>query len=379
MGESATLRVARRALELKARGVSLVDFGAGEPDFDSPGVAVEAARQALADGFTRYTAGSGTPELRAALAEHARTRHGAPWTARQAVVTVGAKAALFQLALALFEEGQEVVLPSPSWVSFDEQIRFAGARPVPVPTSTEDGFRIHAGPLLEAVTERTRAILLNSPCNPTGGVVAAADLREIVGFAAERGLLVISDETYERFVYGLPHASAAALAAEFPETVVLVGSFSKTYAMTGWRIGYLLGPAAVVQAVEAIQSHATSNPTSFAMVGALAALTGAEMAVTEMIAEYQARRELLIPRLNQLPGFRCQPPDGAFYAFPDVSAAYRPGRQGSVEFAEFLLEEARVAVVPGAAFGADDHVRISFACSRAELLAGLERLAAVIA
>jgi aspartate aminotransferase len=378
MGESATLRVARRALELKARGVSLVDFGAGEPDFDSPGVAVEAARRALADGFTRYTAGSGTPELREALAESARTRYGAPWKARQAVVTVGAKAALFQLALALFEDGQEVVLPSPSWVSFDEQIRFAGARPVPVPARIDDGFRIHAGPLLEAVTERTRAFLLNSPCNPTGGVIAAADLREVVRFAAERGLLVISDETYERFVYGQPHASAAALAAEFPETVVLVGSFSKTYAMTGWRIGYLLGPPAVVQAVEAIQSHATSNPTSFAMVGALAALTGAEMAVTEMIAEYQARRELLIPRLNQLPGFRCQPPDGTFYAFPDVSAAYRPGRQGSMEFAEFLLEEARVAVVPGAAFGADDHVRISFACSRAQLLTGLERLAAVL-
>jgi aspartate aminotransferase len=378
MGESATLRVARRALELKAQGVSLVDFGAGEPDFASPGVAVEAARQALADGFTRYTASSGTPELRGAIAERARIRHGAPWSPRQTVVTVGGKAALFELALALFEEGQEVVLPSPSWVSFDEQIRFAGARPVPVPTSTEDGFRIHAGPILAAVTERTRAILLNSPCNPTGGIIAADDLREIVRCAAVRGLLVISDETYERFVYGLPHASAAALAAEFPETVVLVGSFSKTYAMTGWRIGYLMGPLAVVQAVEAIQSHATSNPTSFAMVGALAALAGAEMAVTEMIAEYQARRELLIPRLNQLPGFRCQPPDGAFYAFPDVSAAYRTGRKGSVEFAEFLLEEARVAVVPGAAFGADDHIRISFACSRAQLLAGLERMAAVL-
>ena len=378
IGESATLRVARRALELKAKGVSLVDFGAGEPDFDSPGVAVEAARQALADGFTRYTASSGTPELRAAIAERARTLHGAPWSPRQTVVTVGGKAALFELALALFEEGQEVVLPSPSWVSFDEQIRFAGACPVPVPTRTEDGFRIHAGPVLEAVTERTRAILLNSPCNPTGGIIAADDLRQIVRCAAERGLLVISDETYERFVYGQPHASAAALAAEFPETVILVGSFSKTYAMTGWRIGYLMGPPAVVQAIEAIQSHATSNPTSFAMVGALAALAGAEMAVTEMIAEYQARRELLIPRLNQLPGFRCQPPDGAFYAFPDVSAAYRTGRQGSVEFAEFLLEEARVAVVPGAAFGADDHIRISFACSRAELLAGLERMAAVL-
>ncbi|HVR10805.1 MAG TPA: aminotransferase class I/II-fold pyridoxal phosphate-dependent enzyme, partial [Thermoanaerobaculia bacterium] len=271
MGESATLRVARRALELKAKGVSLVDFGAGEPDFASPAVAVQAACQALADGFTRYTAGSGTPELRQALAERARVRYGAPWTARQSVVTVGAKAALFQLALALFEDGQEVVLPAPSWVSFDEQIRFAGARPVPVQTCDEDGFRIHAGPILEAVTARTRAILLNSPCNPTGGVIPAADLREIVAFAAERGLLVISDETYERFVYEQPHASAAALAAEFPQTVVLVGSFSKTYAMTGWRIGYLMGPPAVVQAVENIQSHATSNPTSFAMVGALAA------------------------------------------------------------------------------------------------------------
>jgi aspartate aminotransferase len=379
MGESATLRVARRALELKAQGVSLVDFGAGEPDFDSPQVAVAAACRALADGFTRYTAGSGTPELRQALAAWARTRFGAPWTPQQTVVTVGAKAALFQLALALFEPGHEVVMPAPSWVSFDEQIRFAGARPVPVPTAGRDGFRIHAGPLLAAVTERTRAFLINSPCNPTGGMISASDLREIVGFAAARGLLVLSDETYERFVYDQPHASAATLAAEFPETVVLVGSFSKTYAMTGWRIGYLMGPPGVVRAVENIQSHATSNPTSFAMVGAQAALAGAEPAVEEMIAEYRARRELLIPRLNQLPGVCCRPPDGAFYAFPDVSAAYRPGRQGSVEFAEFLLEQARVAVVPGAAFGADDHIRISFACSRAELLAGLERLAAVLA
>ncbi len=379
MGESATLRVARRAAELKAQGVDLVDFGAGEPDFDSPAVAVAAARQALADGFTRYTPGSGTPELRRALAAWTRDTYGAPWTAGQSVVTVGAKAALFQLALALFEEGQEVALPSPAWVSFEEQIRFAGARPVRVCSHGADGFRMHAGPFIDAVTSRTRAILLNSPCNPTGGIIAAGDLREIVSFAARRGLLVIADETYQRFTYDEPHASAAALAAEFPETVVLIGSFSKTYAMTGWRIGYLLGPAAVVQAVENIQSHATSNPTSFAMVGALAALQGAEPDVAAMIAEYRVRRDLLIPRLNQLPGFECQPPHGAFYAFPRVAAAYRPGRQGSVELAELLLDEARVAVVPGAAFGADDHIRISFACSRATLLEGLERLRAVLA
>ncbi len=378
IGESATLRVTRRVAELKARGVDLVDFGAGEPDFNSPAVAVEAACRALADGFTKYTPGSGIPELREELARWARERYGAPWGAPQSVVTVGGKAALFQVALALFEPGDEVVLPSPAWVSFEEQIRFAGALPVPVPACAAEGFRIHAAPLLAAVTERTRAILINSPSNPTGGMIAADELRELVSFAARRGLVVISDETYERFAYDQPHASAAVLAAEFPETVALVGSFSKTYAMTGWRMGYLLGPLPLVRAVESIQSHATSNPTSFAMVGALAALRGAEAAVQEMIAEYRARREMLVPLLNQLPGCRCQPPQGAFYAFPDVSGAYRPGRQGSVELAEFLLDQARVAVVPGAAFGADDHIRISFACSRANLLAGLERMAAVL-
>lgn len=382
IGESATLRVTRRAAELRARGVSVVDLGAGEPDFPSPAVAVEACRRALAEGFTRYTPGSGLPALREALAESCRQRYGAPWQAAQSIVTVGGKAALFQLALALFEEGQEVVLPSPCWVSFPEQIQFAGARPVTVPTSGEDGFRIHAGPLLEAVTDRTRAILLNSPCNPTGGIVEAADLRQIVAFAAERGLVVISDETYERFVYcgeGGRHASAASLAAEFPETVVLVGSFSKTYAMTGWRIGYLLGPPGVVGAVENIQSHATSNPTSFAMVGALEALRHAEPEVEVMVAEYRARREMLVPLLNGIPGFRCRPPDGAFYAFPDVSACFRPGREDSMALSEFLLEEVGVAVVPGAAFGAGNHIRLSFACSRATLREGLERIAAALA
>jgi aspartate aminotransferase len=379
IAESATLRVSRLAAEMKARGESVVDFGAGEPDFPSPAVAVESARRALAEGFTKYTPGSGLPELRAAVAEDYQRRYGAPWTAAQSVITVGGKAALFQLALAVFEEGQEVVIPSPSWVSLPEQVRFAGARPVPVPTSREDGFRIHADAILGAVTGRTRAILLNTPCNPTGGVVSPEDLRAIVEHAAGRGLLVVSDETYARFVYdGVPHASAAELAAEFPETVALVGSFSKTYSMTGWRIGYLLGPASVVRAVEVIQSHATSNATSFAMVGALEALRRAEADVAAMIAEYQARREMLIPRLNALPGFCCRPPDGAFYAFPHVAACYGPGRQGSVELAELLLEKAGVIVVPGAAFGADDHIRISFACSRAALAEGLDRMAAAL-
>ena len=380
IAESATLRVSRRAAELKAKGISVVDFGAGEPDFSSPPAAVQAACNALSTGFTRYTPGSGLPDLRAEVAAWYHGRYGSPWGGAQSVITVGGKAALFELALAVFEEGQEVILPSPAWVSLPEQVRFAGAHPVEVMTSAEDGFRIHADPLLAAVTDRTRAFLINAPCNPTGGIISAADLRRIVEFAAERGMLVISDETYARFVYdGLEHASVAALATEFPETVVLVGSFSKTYAMTGWRIGYLLGPPDVVRAVEVIQSHATSNPTSFAMVGALEALRHAEAEVEVMIAEYAARRELLIPRLNAIPGFQCRPPAGAFYAFPRVADLYRPDRQGSIQIAEILLEEARVAVVPGAAFGADDHIRISFACSRAALAEGLERIAAVLA
>jgi aspartate aminotransferase len=373
IGESATLAVTRRAKELQAAGREILDLGAGEPDFCSPRVAVEAAQRALGDGFTRYTENAGIPELRREIAARFRERHGAPWDAGDVLLTVGGKAALFELALALFERGREVVIPSPCWVSFPEQVRFAGAEPVFVETSPQDGFRIHADPLLAAITPRTGAVILNSPCNPTGGVVSAEDLRRVTAACAERDVPLVYDETYERFIYdGVEHASAAALAAEFPETIVLVGSFSKTYAMTGWRVGYALGPRAVISAAAAVQSHATSNPTSFAMVGALAAWRGAEDDVRAMVAEYQARRDFLVPRLNAIPGFHCQPPAGAFYAFPDVAGCFRPGRADSLALAEFLLEKAGVAVVPGSAFGGDRHLRISFACSRSTLERALD-------
>jgi aspartate aminotransferase len=375
IGESATLRVSRRASELRAAGVDVVDFGAGEPDFDSPPVAVEAARRALADGFTRYTPTAGIPALRRALADRYARDFGSAWSSAETLVAVGGKGALFEVALALFEEGQEVVLHTPAWVSFAEQIRFAGAEVVEVPTDGADGFAIHADRLLAAVGPRTRAVILNSPCNPTGGTISAPELRTLVEECARRGVLVVSDETYERFVYGggAP-VSAASFAAEFPETVAVVGSFSKTYAMTGWRLGYLLGPRPLVEAAACIQGHATSNPTSFAMVGALAALDGAEGEVRAMIAEYEARRDLLVAGLNAIPGVRCRAPRGAFYAFPDVSSGFREGRSGSLELAERLLEEEAVAVVAGEAFGSDRHVRISFACSRATLEEGLRRI-----
>lgn len=382
IGESATLKVTRRAMQLKAQGIDIVDFGAGEPDFASPAVAVEAARQALADGFTKYTQNQGIPALRKALAARYRRDYGAPWTADETLITVGGKGALFEVALALFEEGQEVVLHTPAWVSIPEQIRFAGATVVEVATSGADGFAVDPEKMLAAITARTRAVIVNSPCNPTGGRISPEALTAIAEGCAERGVLLVSDETYERFVYdAAAPCSLAALAARFPETVVVVGSFSKTYAMTGWRLGYLLGPRELVDAAATIQSHATSNATSFAMVGALAALEQAEPEVTKMIAEYEARRDLLMPRLNALPGVRCLPPAGAFYAFPDVSACFRVeergGRkapEGSTCFAERLLEEAHVAVVAGAAFGGDDHIRISFACSRENLEQGLGRI-----
>lgn len=379
IGESATLSVARKAKELAAQGVPVIDLSAGEPDFDSPACAVEAARRALAEGFTRYTAAAGIPELRQALARRYQEAYGAPWEMGDVMVSVGGKGALFELALALFDHGDEVILPAPYWVSFPEHIRFCGAEPVVVPTTVEDGFRIHADAVLAALTDATRAILINSPGNPTGGVISADDLRRIVEAAAQRDIVVLSDETYDRFVYGgLEHASAAALAAEFPDTVVLVSSFSKTYAMTGWRLGFALGPKWALSAALDIQSHATSNPTSFAMKGAVAALADAEPEVERMVAEFGARRELVSAALEAIPGVTCRPPDGAFYAFPHVARCYAPGRQGSVELSEYLLREAQVAVVPGIAFGNDDHIRLSFATSRESLREGLARIAVAL-
>lgn len=380
LAESATMRVSRKAAELAAAGREIVDLSAGQPDFSSPSVAVEAARRALAEGFTRYTAAAGIPDLRHALADHYGARHGVPWTMGNALVTVGAKAALFELMLALVDEGDSVVMPSPCWVTFPEQVRFAGGEPILVPASAADGFEIRAEPLIEAIDETTRMVLINSPCNPTGGVIGAGELRRLVEHCAGRGIVVLSDETYECFLYdGREHASAGALAAEFPETVLVVGSFSKTYAMTGWRIGFALGSRELIGRTIAVQSHATSNPTSFAMKGALAALTGAEADVERMLAAFERRRDLVVRGLERLPGVTCATPPGAFYAFPNVAACYRDGRRGSLELCEHLLEEAGVAVVPGVAFGADEHIRISFACSDGELEAGLEGMAAALA
>ena len=379
IGESATLAVSRRAKELAAEGVEVIDLSAGEPDFDSPAVAIDGAIAALRQGMTRYTAAAGLPELRAALAADYARRFGAPWEAANVVVGVGGKAVLFEAVLALVGSGDEVILPSPYWVTFPEQVRFAGGKVVTVETRAEEGFQLEADAILAAMTADTRLVIVNSPCNPTGGVIAAADLRRVAEACAERGVLLLSDETYEHFLYdGASFASSAALAAELPETVLLVGSFSKTYAMTGWRVGYLLAPPAVVGAVTAIQSHATSNATTFAMAGALTALERAGETVPAMVSEYQARRDLVMEGLAAIPGFECVAPRGAFYAFPRVDACYGGEIGGSVDLCRHLLDTARVALVPGAAFGADAFLRVSFAASRDSIERGLARVARAV-
>ncbi len=369
------MRVTRRIEELQGKGVDIVGFGAGEPDFPSPSAAVEAAREALSDGFTRYTPAAGWADLRNAVLEKYQSAWKCPWrTMEEVVITVGAKAALFELSLALLGPGDEVIIPSPCWVTFPEQVRLAGGVPVLVPGQASDGFTIHVERIVDAFTPATRVVLLNSPCNPTGAVLDRSGLESLVVACAERDILLISDETYERFVYDeAGFTSAAAFADRFPQTVVVVGSFSKTYAMTGWRVGYLLGPAELTGAVAAIQSHATSNPTSFAMKGAAAALELAENEVVTMIEEFRRRRSLMVEGLNAIPGVHCVEPRGAFYAFPDVSSYFQEG-EGSVALTEYLLDEAGVAVVPGIAFGNDDHVRLSFTSPASVLEEGLARM-----
>lgn len=383
---SATLEVMRTAAALRASGVDVLDLGPGEPDFPTPDFVKAAGISAIQSGFTRYTDASGTPELRAAIAERYAREWKAPWGPADVVVTNGGKQALHTAILALFEEGDDVLVPVPYWVSFPEMVTLAGARPVFVPTSQENGFRLTASDVEAAATPATRGILVNSPTNPSGAVIEPAEIEKIVRLCAARGWMFLFDECYDRFVFEGRHLSAAALAAEFPETVVLAGTFSKTYAMTGWRVGYACAARPVAEMIGRIVGHATSNVCSVAQAAALEALRRPDesaKAIERMLAEYRCRRAYLIPALNALPGFRCTPPGGTFYAFPDVSAWYGKtvggvAVTGSASFAKALLDGAAVAVTPGSAFGEDRCVRISFATSMERLEEALKRLRGVL-
>jgi aspartate aminotransferase len=379
---SATLEVLKAAAAMRDRGIDVVDFGPGEPDFHTPEFVKEAAVGAIRANFTKYTDASGSPELRFAISDHYRRAWGSPYHSRHVIVTAGGKQALHTACLALFEEGDDILVPSPYWVSFPEMVKLAGARPVFVPTAAQEGFKLTAAAVERAATPATRGVIVNTPNNPTGAVMEPKEIEAIVRLSARNGWVVLFDECYERFVFEGRHLSAASLANEFMDTVLVCGTLSKTYAMTGWRLGFALGSEPLIALMGRIVSHATSNVCSITQRAGLAALTtpdAAEASIRAMLAEYARRREYLIPALNALPGVTCASPGGAFYAFPDVSAHYGKSLNGqrldgSASFAKALLETSAVAVTPGAAFGEDRCVRLSFATSLERLHEGVARL-----
>jgi aspartate aminotransferase len=376
MRVSPTLAVMNRALELKAQGVDVVDLGPGEPDFPTPASVCAAGKRAIDDGLTKYTSGNGTKALRDALAARYNRRYGTSINAENVIAGTGGKQELFNVTLALVDAGDEVIIPSPYWVSFPDQVQFAGGTPVFAPTDPQNEFRPTFGDIEAVATERTRGVIINSPCNPTGAVITEKELHRIVEWCASRDLFLMFDETYEFFVYGgAKHVSAARWFDEYPETVVCVNSMSKTFAMTGWRLGYAIAHRDVITAAGKIQSHSTSNPSSISQAAALEALGGGEEAVQRMWEAYRDRRAWLIPAINGIDGLCCAHPDGAFYIFPDVSAFFGRGSvRDSQTLADYLLEEARVAVIPGSAFGSDDHIRISYATSMERLQEGVHRI-----
>jgi aspartate aminotransferase len=384
---SATLEVMKAAAALRARGVDVIDLGPGEPDFPTPLFIKDAAIAAIRGDFTRYTDAVGTLELRTAIAERYSREWNAPWGPADVVVTNGGKQALHTAILALFEEGDDVLVPVPYWVSFPEMVKLSGARPVFVPTSPALGFRLTAADVEAAATPATRGILVNTPTNPSGAVMDPAEIEKIVRLSAAHGWMFLFDECYDRFVFEGRHFSAAALAAEFPEAVVLAGTFSKTYAMTGWRMGYACAARPVAEIIGRLVGHATSNVCSVTQAAALEALKKPEesaKAIEAMLDEYRRRRAYLIPALNALPGFTCSPPGGTFYAFPDVSSWYGKTVGGvavkdSASFAKALLDGVAIAVTPGSAFGEDRCVRISFATSLDRLQEAIRRLREVLA
>jgi aspartate aminotransferase len=379
ISSSPTMKVTATVDRLRREGIEVIDFGAGEPDFATPDAIKAAGRQAIDANFTKYTPASGTVELKRAVTARYRADYGVDYAESEVMVTAGGKQALFNTALALFGRGDEVITHAPYWPSLTEQVKLADATPVLVRTHAEDGFAIHAEAVARAVTPRTRGIIINSPGNPTGALIAEDELAAIGQLAAQRGIWIVVDLCYERLIYdAVAHNLPAVLARTCRDLTVLCGSASKAYAMTGWRCGWALGPAPVIAASGAIQSHATSNVSSITQKAALAALTGSQAPVRAMLDEYRVRRDSLFGWLSADPRLVCRKPAGAFYLFIDISAllsGIEPGGlRTSSDFAQALLDEARVAVTPGEAFDAPGFIRISYATSMEHLREGSARL-----
>jgi aspartate aminotransferase len=371
---SATLAVVNEAEKLRQQGIDVVDFGAGEPHFATPQHIKDAAIAAIQGNFTKYTAVGGTAELRDAIVHRHAVDFDSDYRREETIACVGGKHAIFNAIQVLVDHGDEVILPVPYWVSFKDIVRYAGGDCVLLETDEDQGFRVTAKMIDRLVTPRTKLIILNSPCNPSGAVMSPEDMIEVVRLAHERGIWVMSDECYVYLNYTDKRFSVGSL-REFRERMIIVGSLSKTYAMTGWRLGYALAPAPVTSAMQKLQSQSTSNPTSIVQKAAVAALKGPQQCVTEMRAEYIKLRDHVINGLRAIPNVKCTLPQGAFYAYPNMSAFLgRSGVNSASDLAGRLLREAHVATVPGEGFGTRDHIRVSYATSIAELDRGLERL-----
>ncbi len=375
---SSTMKVSADAEKLRREGADVVDFGAGEPDFPTPDNIKKAGIEAINQNFTKYTNAAGTMELKQAICERHKIDYGTSYAVNECVVTVGGKHAIFNLVQALVDPGDEVVIPVPYWVTYKDVVNYSYGKCVFVDTDESEGFDLRASMIEKALTPKTKVILINSPSNPSGAVFAWKELEKIFAIAKDRGIWILTDECYHRFLYDASPVSMASLPGA-KDTVIVAGSLSKTYSMTGWRIGFVLGPAALATGITKLQSHSTSNPTSIAQKAAVEAMRGPQDSVGQMLAAFRSRRDYVIERLRAMPGVKTQVPQGAFYAYPNVSAAYTGGITNSLQFAEKLLAEEFVAVVPGEAFGTNEHVRISYATSMDELKKGLDRLAAFIA
>lgn len=382
---SPTLQLSATVKALVAQGQQVFDFTAGEPSLDSPEEAKEAAYQAIRSGFTKYTAVTGIDDLKEAIIEKFQRDQGLTYSKSQILVSCGAKHTLFNLALALFEAGDEVIIPAPYWVSYPEQVLVADAKPVFFPTSESSGYAIDVKALESAVTDRTKAIILNSPCNPTGSMYDRHTLEGIARIALEHDLLIISDEIYEKMVYDRhQHHSIASLGADIAKNTIIVNGVSKTYSMTGWRIGYAAGPETLIKAMGDIQSQSTSNPSSISQKAAIGAIRGADAFIQHMVKELDIRRKAIVEGLNRIPGIHCPMPAGAFYAFPSVAQLLGRRFKGEslstpLAFANFFLKEAQVACVPGEPFGSPTHLRFSYTGTLEVIEEGLQHLTEAVA
>jgi len=370
---SLTLAIDAKAKKLKAEGVDVCGFGAGEPDFDTPQFIKDAAAQALAAGFTKYTPSSGIPDLRTAIAEKLKSENDLDYKPSQIIVNCGAKHSCYNVVLATCQAGDEVIIPAPYWLSYPEMVKLADASPVIVQTQEANSFKITPDEFRDAMTPATKLIILNSPGNPTGSVYSREELRALAEVALEEDILMLSDEIYEKIAYdNVEIVSLASLGKDICDLTITVNGFSKAYAMTGWRLGYVAAPEPIAAAIDSIQSHSTSNPTSFAQKGALAALKGDQSFVGEMVKAFAERRAYMYDRFAKIPGITCVKPMGAFYMLPNISSFGLT----SAAFCTRLLDEQKVAVVPGVAFGSDAHVRLSYACSMENIQKGLDRIEA---